>query len=149
MPSSAPVVSVVIPTYNRAHCLPRAIESVLSQSYDRMEIIVVNDGSTDDTQSVLAEYGNRLHVISQPNAGVSAARNAGVLASRGEIVTFLDSDDEWMSSKVERQVLLLESAGPSTPCCFCNMVLNYADGRRGSSFGLSLLQPAEKEGKCS
>ncbi len=76
-------VSVVIPTYNRAHCVGEAIESVLAQTYKDFEIIVVDDGSTDNTAEVLARFGDRIRVIRQENSGVSAARNAGIRAASG------------------------------------------------------------------
>ncbi len=97
-----PDISVIIPTYNRAHTLPRAIDSVLAQSQKPREIIIVNDGSTDETNAVLADYPG-LCVIETDNNGVSAARNVGIEKSEGEWIAFLDSDDEWLSDKLEKQ----------------------------------------------
>jgi len=97
-----PDISVIIPTYNRAHTLPRAIESVLAQTHQPCEIIIVNDGSTDETNAVLADYPG-LCVIETDNNGVSAARNVGIEKSEGEWIAFLDSDDEWLSDKLEKQ----------------------------------------------
>jgi len=102
-----PGISVVIPTYNRAGCISEAIDSVLAQTRADFEIIVVDDGSTDATQEVLARYGNRIRYIYQENAGVSAARNRGVREARGEWVAFLDSDDEWLPEKLDRQTACL------------------------------------------
>jgi glycosyltransferase involved in cell wall biosynthesis len=90
-----PRISVVIPTYNRAYCVGDAIESVLRQTFRDMELIVVDDGSTDETPDVLREFGDKIRVIRQQNSGVSAARNAGILAAHGEWIAFLDSDDEY------------------------------------------------------
>ncbi len=90
-----PLISVVIPTFNRRHVIGRAVSSVLDQAMKDFELIVVDDGSSDDTETFLAAFGDpRLKVVSQENAGVCAARNAGVAASSADYVTFLDSDDE-------------------------------------------------------
>ncbi len=86
-------VSVIIPCYKQAHLLPQAIDSVLAQAFEELEIIVVNDGSPDNTAAVAARYGNRIRYIEQSNQGLSAARNAGLRLATGEFVHFLDSDD--------------------------------------------------------
>ena len=99
-----PLVSVIIPTYNRGWILEETIDSVLAQNYAPMELIVVDDGSIDDTAAILAGYGSRLEIIRQENRGVSAARNVGVAAARGELIAFLDSDDLWLPGKVAIQV---------------------------------------------
>lgn len=93
--------SVVIPTYNRAKMLAQALESVLSQSYAPLEILVVDDGSTDDTSDVAERFGKHVRYIRQDNAGVSVARNRGIKESRGDIIAFLDSDDAWEPEKLE------------------------------------------------
>ena len=97
-----PDISVIIPTYNRAHILPRALDSVLAQTQLPIEIIVVNDGSTDGTKSVLSNYPG-LKIIDQQHSGVSAARNIGLEHTNGEWIAFLDSDDEWLPDKLEQQ----------------------------------------------
>ncbi len=98
-------VSVIIPTYNRAELLKRAISSVLVQSYMGFELIVVDDGSEDHTRSILKNiHDPRLKVICQTHRGVSSARNTGILNSSGEIVALLDSDDEWMGDKLEKHL---------------------------------------------
>jgi len=97
-------VSVIIPTYNRSWCLAEAIDSVLSQTYRNTELIVVDDGSTDETPALLARYGNRLRCLRQTNRGVSAARNHGIQAADGVLIAFLDSDDTWQPDKLARQV---------------------------------------------
>ena len=102
-----PVVSVIIPTYNRAVWLPEAIESVLRQSYPAREIIVVDDGSTDDTAQLVAQYGAAIRVFTQANHGVSSARNVGIRAAQGELVAFLDSDDYWLPEKLACQVAVM------------------------------------------
>ncbi len=84
-----PTVAVIIPTFNRAHCVGEAIQSVLDQTVPADEIIVIDDGSTDNTAEVLAGFGDRITVIRQPNAGVSAARNAGIARATSEWIAFL------------------------------------------------------------
>jgi glycosyltransferase involved in cell wall biosynthesis len=101
------LVSVVIPAYNAGWCVERAVDSALAQSHAAREVIVVDDGSTDDTAVRLAGYGARIRVLRQANAGLSAARNTGIEAADGEFVAFLDADDWWLPSKLERQVALL------------------------------------------
>ena len=95
-------ISVIIPTYNRAQWLAKAIDSVLTQSFAPREIIVVDDGSSDETQAILARYPVRSHF--QQNAGPSAARNAGARLAQGQWLAFLDSDDSWCPEKLEKQV---------------------------------------------
>ena len=97
-------VSVVIPTYNSAPFVTQAIESVLAQTVAPAEIIVVDDGSSDDTAAALAPYQNRIRYIYQENMGVSAARNRGVEAANGDFVAFLDADDIWHPQKLELQM---------------------------------------------
>lgn len=97
-------VSVIIPTYNRAHSVARAIESVLMQTYKDYEVIVVDDGSTDKTERILNKYRDKCHIIKQKNQGVSSARNSGIDRARGEWIAFLDSDDEWLPDKLKVQL---------------------------------------------
>lgn len=89
-----PLVSIIIPNYNYARYLPKAIDSALAQTYSPIEVIVVDDGSTDDSRAVIQSYGARIVPIMKPNAGHGSALNAGYAACRGEIVVFLDADDE-------------------------------------------------------
>ncbi len=104
---SAPLVSVIIPSYNRAALLCEAVNSVLQQTYQNLEVIVIDDGSTDNTTEVMAAYGDRVRYTRRPNAGVNAARNLGLKQARGEFVALLDSDDLWAPYKIELQVRLL------------------------------------------
>ena len=105
-------ISVVIPTHNRALYLPRAVGSVLAQERVELELIVVDDGSTDNTQEVLAGYrDSRLQVVCQARMGVAAARNRGIEAGRGEYVALLDSDDEWLPQKLSRQLAFHREGG--------------------------------------
>lgn len=98
------LVSVIIPNYNYAHYLREAVDSVLAQTYQDIEIVVVDDGSKDDSRAVLESYGERLKIVFQENQGVAAARNNGSAASSGEFIAFLDADDAWLPTKVEKQV---------------------------------------------
>ncbi|WP_437296557.1 glycosyltransferase family 2 protein [Sorangium sp. So ce426] len=99
-----PLVSVVIPTYNYGHFVVDAVESVLAQTYERHEIIVVDDGSSDDTPERLAPYRDRIRYVRQQNQGVSAARNLGIGLASGEWVALLDADDVWHPQKLALQI---------------------------------------------
>jgi len=102
-------ISVIIPTYNRKNTLPRAVESVLNQTYKPVEIIIVDDGSTDGTKEWFSEMYPLVHYIYQVNSGVSSARNTGINSARGDWIALLDSDDEWLPDKLEIQVKLLQN----------------------------------------
>lgn len=104
-----PRVSVVIPAWNSAATLPRAIDSVRAQTWTSHEIIVVDDGGTDDSLAVLAGYGDAVRVVSQANGGPASARNRGLREARGAYVAFLDADDHWRPEKLARQVALLDT----------------------------------------
>ena len=97
-------VSIVIPAYNAQEYIREAVDSALSQTYRHTEVIVVDDGSTDQTTEILQEFGQSIRLISQKNAGTAEACNAGVSAAKGEWVAFLDADDQWLPEKLERQV---------------------------------------------
>ncbi len=103
--SGQPFVSVIIPVYNRYDFVRRAIDSVLSQTYRNFELIVVDDGSTDDTSRVKSDYGDRIRYVRHPdNRGVAAARNTGIREAAGEWIALLDSDDWWLPEKLEEQI---------------------------------------------
>lgn len=112
----SPLVSVILPTYNRAAWVAEAVDSVLSQEGAAFELIVVDDGSSDQTPQVLAAYGDRLRVLRLERGGVSRARNRGVAASRGELLAFLDSDDLWQPGKLADQVVFM-AAHPEIDIC--------------------------------
>lgn len=99
-----PKVSVIIPTYNRAHFVIEAIESVLNQTFQDFEIIVVDDGSTDNTREALKKFGSKIRYTYQENRGVAAARNTGIRAAKGEFIAFLDHDDLWLPDKLSIQM---------------------------------------------
>ncbi len=109
--SQGPTVSVIIPTYNRASLIGRAIQSVLDQTYQDCEIIVVDDGSTDDTGAILRSYGERIRTIRHSrNKGAGSARNTGIRQANGRYIAFLDSDDEWLRKKLEIQMEAMRTA---------------------------------------
>jgi glycosyltransferase involved in cell wall biosynthesis len=126
-----PNISVVIPTYNRASEVRSAIESVLAQTVRGAEIVVVDDGSTDDTGKVIASaFGERVRYFAQSNQGVSAARNKGISEARGEWIAFLDSDDIWEKDKLEWQLKALERFGSSCLACYTDTrLLNHPETR--------------------
>jgi glycosyltransferase involved in cell wall biosynthesis len=97
-----PLVSVIVPVYNGERYLAEALDSVLKQDYRPLEVLVVDDGSTDNSAQIARSYG-QVHCIQQPNQGVSAARNAGIAASHGEFISFLDQDDVWAREKLSVQ----------------------------------------------
>lgn len=127
--SRAPAsVSVVLPTWNRAHLLPRAIRSVLAQLETGDELIVADDGSTDGTASLVASFGPPVRYLGLPHGGAGAARNAAWRVARGPLVAFLDSDDRWLPGKLAAQRALL-AARPDLACCFSDFRTADADGR--------------------
>ncbi len=123
-----PLVSVVIPTHNRSRFVKEAVESVLAQEDISMEVIVVDDGSTDDTLQALAPFGNLIDVIVQAHRGVSAARNHGVQRSRGRWIAFLDSDDLWLPGKLKAQMSFMR-AHPHLKICQTEEIW-LRDGKR-------------------
>ena len=120
------LVSVVIPAYNAAGCIRRAVDSVLAQTYRDLELIVVDDGSTDGTLSLLNSYGTSLRVVQKPNGGLSSARNAGIHTARGEYVAFLDADDWWQPEKLDRQVAWMRAHPEAV---FCSTAARVVDAR--------------------
>jgi glycosyltransferase involved in cell wall biosynthesis len=100
---NCPLISAIIPVFNRPELVKRAIDSVINQSFKHFEIIVIDDGSTDETSIVLKGYGDKIKVITTENKGVSAARNTAVKNTTGKYIAFLDSDDEWKKDKLQKQ----------------------------------------------
>jgi glycosyltransferase involved in cell wall biosynthesis len=99
-----PLVSVIIPTYNSASFVPQSVESVLQQTYDNFEVIVVDDGSTDNTEAALLPYKDKIRYIKKTNSGPSAARNLGITEAKGEFIAFQDADDLWLPEKLQLQI---------------------------------------------
>lgn len=112
-------VSVIIPNYNYAQYVSQAIDSVLDQTYPNIEVIVVNNGSTDDSLEILERYGNRIYLVDQENLGQSGARKSGLAKATGDFIAFLDADDIWEPTKIEKQILLFS---PKTQLVYCGIV---------------------------
>lgn len=125
-----PIVSVIIPTYNRASVLYYALRSVLNQTLSDFEIFVVDDASTDATASLIANFGDpRIHYIRfDTNQKAAAARNAGMQRARGKYIAFLDSDDEWLPAKLEKQVATLDALPDDWACCYTGAFVNKTGG---------------------
>lgn len=132
---SGPLLSVIVPTYNGEAYVAEAVASALGQTWPDLEVIVVNDGSTDGTRAILAAYEPRITVIDQPNLGVSAARNAGLARAGGELVAWLDHDDRWLPEKAARQVALF--ADPRVGLVHTDVI--WYDERAGKN--VSTIQP--------
>jgi len=106
------LISIILPTYNRAHFLPRALDSVFAQTYGNWELVIIDDGSTDETSKLLDKYTDpRIVRLQQENKGVSAARNYGISCCKGDMIALLDSDDEWLPRKLETQLKLMHEHG--------------------------------------
>ena len=140
MNTSLPKVSVIIPTYNRARYICRAINSVLNQTFTDYEIIIVDDGSTDNTKEILAQYDNRIVYLAQNNKGISASRNRGIAVARGKYIAFLDSDDEWLPEKLAIQVDMLDKNEKLGLVCSRMLILDGDGKQRG-------YKPEERTGK--
>jgi len=125
-------VSIIIPTYNGAKYLPQAVESILAQTYDQYEIVIIDDGSTDQTKDIVSDfidsYPGKIRYIYQDNAGVSVARNTGIQNSKGRYIAFLDSDDQWLSQHLEKSVMAIESQ-PSTGLVHSNLTRVTESGK--------------------
>ncbi len=133
---SRPTVSIIVPTYNRATLLPRALDSIIAQTFGDWEIVLVDDGSTDDTEALAAEYArpldDRFIYTRQSHAGCTTARNRGIDICRGRFVAFLDSDDEYLPSKLERQLALFECR-PKLGLVYSDYAYVDLDGQRHDS----------------
>ncbi|HEX2973900.1 MAG TPA: glycosyltransferase family 2 protein [Tepidisphaeraceae bacterium] len=146
MKQSNPAISAIIPVYNREWTIARAIESVLAQSMRVSEIIVVDDGSTDGTASIVQhQYGKYVKYIHTENHGVSQARLAGVEAARCEWIAFLDSDDEWIRNKTEVQAEVASRAEPDVLWIFSDVEVLFSDGKRETRFAANGFAPGNLE----
>ncbi|HEY9704613.1 MAG TPA: glycosyltransferase family A protein, partial [Allocoleopsis sp.] len=104
MKQNNPLVSVIIPVYNGDRYLKAAIESVLCQDYEPIEIIIIDDGSTDNSAKIAQIFGDKINYFYQENSGVAVARNTGILRSKGELIAFIDQDDLWTENKLTLQI---------------------------------------------
>lgn len=130
----SPLVSIIIPNYNAAAYIRKAVDSALQQHYPHIEVIVVDDGSTDDSPSILAEYGDKIRVIRQNNAGAAAARNSGLAVAQGEYIAFLDADDRYLPENIQKKMECLLSSKGLFRWCYSNFNWVNAEGaiiRRG------------------
>jgi glycosyltransferase involved in cell wall biosynthesis len=116
-----PLVSVIIPTYNRSSWLIDAIDSVLNQTFQDFELIVVDDGSTDETREIMVEYGDRIHYFYQSNRNPASARNLGIKKAKSDLITFLDSDDRWLKGKLHAQINLMKD-NPDVKICYTDEI---------------------------
>jgi glycosyltransferase involved in cell wall biosynthesis len=124
--NNMPMVSVIMPAYNSRMYVAAAIASVLDQEYENLELIVVDDGSSDGTADLARGFGNRVRVIEQSNSGPAAARNRGVGAARGDFIAFIDADDIWLPGKVQLQVAYLQK-NPDVGVVFGRLIRWLAD----------------------
>jgi len=115
---SRPLVSIIIPNYNKAHYIREAIESALNQTYKNIEVIVVDDGSTDESKEIIKSFGKKIKAYFLPHKNANVARNFGLKKSKGEYIQFLDSDDIILPEKIEKQVEVLEKTGADMALCY-------------------------------
>jgi len=143
-------VSVIIPVYNRAVSVLRAIESVFAQTFPVGEIIVIDDGSTDGTpEAIRRHFGSRVRLITQANRGPSASRNVGLRSAQCDWVAFLDSDDLWHPQKLEMQFAALHHFGEQARFCFTNNSFTGASNFSATVFELADFHPAEQLGNIA
>ncbi len=135
-----PLISVIIPNYNYERYLKEAITSVQAQTYPNTEIIVVNNGSTDDSLKLLKQFGEQIKLIDQENLGQAGARNSGLRAAKGELIAFLDADDTWQIDKLEKQIKLI------TPKC--ELVYSGIAKFRDQTFELESILLPKFDGDC-
>lgn len=138
-----PAVTVIIPAYNQGHYLPIALESVVAQSYTSFEIVVVDDGSTDDTAAIAGQYGALVRYIYQENRGLAGARNTGIRAARAPLVAFLDSDDAWEPDYLRRMTSLAD-AHPDADVFYCGVHYVDADGKDTPQEGDNQVTPSDE-----
>jgi glycosyltransferase involved in cell wall biosynthesis len=134
------LVSIIIPNYNNAEFLKSSVSSALLQDYPNIEVIVVDDGSTDDSVTILKEFGSKIRILQQSNSGAAAARNLGIKNASGEFLAFLDSDDIWRTSKITTQMMKINTSDYGL--VYCSLQEFYLNGSRG------LIHNTKFEGYC-
>lgn len=130
--NNEPLVSCIIPTYNRGEKVGRAIKSILSQTYTNLELLVVDDQSVDNTKEIvkdLAKTDFRIKYLLNPKKGANNARNFGIINARGQYISFLDDDDIWLSSKLEKQLNVFQKLGEKYGLVFCPFVIKKSNGK--------------------
>ncbi|HUW28695.1 MAG TPA: glycosyltransferase [Sulfuriferula sp.] len=130
--TSPPTVSIIIPCYNGERFLAQAIDAALTQTYPQCEVIVIDDGSSDGSAAIMRKYAKRIRIVQQANAGLPAARNAGIRVSTGTYLAFLDADDYWQHDFVEKMVLALETS--HSAIAYCGWQNVGLPGGRGAPF---------------
>ena len=118
---NSPLVSVIIPTFNRASWLSGTIDSVFNQTFKNFELLVVDDGSTDNTREIVTSFGEQVKYFFQSNRGPSAARNSGIRQAKANLLTFLDSDDRWLKDKLQVQIYLMMT-NPNVKICYTDEI---------------------------
>ncbi len=142
-----PLVSVILPTYNRANTISRAVDSVLNQTYSNLELIVIDDGSTDNTGDIIAAIDDeRVKCIRKSKSeGAGAARNTGIKHSQGKLVAFQDSDDEWLPDKLSIQVEALQAANPKVAMVYSPMIRVYEETKKECFFPSPIFGPETQD----
>ena len=137
-----PEISIILPTYNRAHLLSRAIDSVLNQTYQNFELIIIDDGSSDDTTKIISDYKSPYikYIKFKKNKGANIARNIGIQSARGKYIAFQDSDDKWHEGKLEKQIDIIKSNLNNVQIVFSSFWYIESGGRKYSPINADYLK---------
>jgi glycosyltransferase involved in cell wall biosynthesis len=135
-------VSIILPTYNRSNTLKRSIESVLKQSFSNFELIIIDDGSTDETTKVLRNYTveKKIKLIKIPHSGCAFARNIGIKHAKGDLIAFQDSDDEWMPDKLEASINILSNCNSCIHVVYSDMITVDAKGNERYHYSPTIIK---------
>ena len=146
MSANAPTVSVIIPTFNRSDVVTTAVDSVLAQTYSDYELIIIDDGSTDDTADRIRQYNGRVRYFCQENRGASAAQNKGIELAKGTWISILASDDFWLPTKLEVQLSAINAMGQGYGACFTDCSFFGDVHTQGTAFEQAQFRPARETG---